>query len=659
VIEREAVGPIGDARLRRLFDANVVGIVLASNDGRIVVANDAFLATIGYTRAELDAGLIDWRRLTPPEWQPHDERALAELAAHGAFLQFEKEYVRKDGSRVPISVGGARINATDDEQICYVVDLSALRRTEAALRESESRYRILAEGMPQIVMMADERRGLVYANRRYEEYTGIPSDELAARWREAIYADDIPAIERARATGDSYEVEYRLRRSDGAFRWHVARCMRVPGDEQGARWLATAMDIDDRKRAEDTLRFIERAGWRLSQSLDLTTTLDTVLDLVVPEFGDWASISIRGDDGEITTIAARHRDPAMDELLAQIRGVDYFNEGHRRGTAAAYRTGEPQLLAQITPADVRAAIREPYVAILEELGFGSLVTVPITAGEEIIGTLGIRSADGRRTYSTDDFAPLQELAWRAGFAITNARRYEREHRVANVLQEAALPRTLPEVAGFRFDAYYQAGRTEALIGGDWFDAHVIAGGRIVISVGDVAGSGLDAAVLMGNVRQVLRAAAHLTADPSMMLEIADRTLRSEHAHVFVTAFVGVIDPHHMHMVYSSAGHWPALLRTAGGAITEVAASGLPLGARNLAAADRRAIALPPGSCLALYTDGLVEWARDVMGGVDALHRSFAAVAAHDDEHPARTLVERVLDGATARDDVAVLTVTVE
>jgi serine phosphatase RsbU (regulator of sigma subunit) len=115
----------------------------------------------------------------------------------------------------------------------------------------------------------------------------------------------------------------------------------------------------------------------------------------------------------------------------------------------------------------------------------------------------------------------------------------------------------------------------------------------------------------------------------------------------------------MHMVYSSAGHWPALLRTAGGAITEVAASGLPLGARNLAAADRRAIALPPGSCLALYTDGLVEWARDVMGGVDALHRSFAAVAAHDDEHPARTLVERVLDGATARDDVAVLTVTVE
>jgi PAS domain S-box-containing protein len=658
VLERDPASGVGDARLRRLFDANVVGIVISTNDGRILEANDAFLAMLGFTRAELAAGLIDWRALTPPEWLPIDERAIGELERHGVFMQYEKEYLRKDGTRVPISVGGARVADTDDEQICYIVDLSEIRLTENALRESESRYRILAEGMPQIVMMSDERRGLIFANQRYEEYTGIPASEFGTRWREAIHPDDLDAVARARATGESYEIEYRLRGKDGGYRWYVARCTRVATEEIGARWLATAMDIDDRKRAEDALRFIERASWRLSQSLDLATTLDTVLDLVVPEYGDWASISIRGDDGEIRTIAARHRDPAMADRLARIRGVDYFNETHSRGTAAAYRTGEPQLVAQITPADVRAAIKEPYVAVLEELGFGSLITLPIAAGTGIIGTLGIRSANGRRTYSTDDFAPLQELAWRAGFAITNARQYEREHRVASVLQSAALPRTLPQVDGFRFDAYYQAGRTEALIGGDWFDAHVIAGGRIVISVGDVAGNGLDAAVLMGNVRHVLRAAAHLTADPAMMLEIADRTLTSEHANAMVTAFVGVIDPQHRHMLYASAGHWPGLLRDAGGAIAQLAATGLPLGCRSLADGERRAVALGPGSCLLLYTDGLVEWSRDALAGEALLQQCFAEAATGNDDHPAKALVERVLAGATARDDVAVLTVTV-
>jgi serine phosphatase RsbU (regulator of sigma subunit) len=187
---------------------------------------------------------------------------------------------------------------------------------------------------------------------------------------------------------------------------------------------------------------------------------------------------------------------------------------------------------------------------------------------------------------------------------------------------------------------------------------VIAGGRIVISVGDVAGNGLDAAVLMGNVRHVLRAAAHLTADPAMMLEIADRTLTSERAPAMVTAFVGVIDPNHRQMLYASAGHWPGLLRDAGGTITQLAAPGLPLGCRSLADGERRAVALAPGTCLLLYTDGLVEWSRDALAGESLLRQCFAEAATGTDDHPAKALVERVLGGATARDDVAVLTVTV-
>ena len=197
--------PLSDARLRQLFDANVIGIVITDNRGAFIEANDAFLRMIGYTRAELDAGTFDWRTLTPPEWLPLDERAIGELATTGAFTQFEKEYIRKDGSRVAITLGGARIDGTADQQICYIVDISAIRQAEAALHESEAlqydamqrlqeselRYRILAEAMPQLVMVSDGERQIRYVNRYYEEYTGIPSAEIVDRWSEAIHPDDL------------------------------------------------------------------------------------------------------------------------------------------------------------------------------------------------------------------------------------------------------------------------------------------------------------------------------------------------------------------------------------------------------------------------------------------------------------------------------------
>ncbi len=245
------------------------------------------------------------------------------------------------------------------------------------------------------------------------------------------------------------------------------------------------------------------------------------------------------------------------------------------------------------------------------------------------------------------------------FAIANAQQYEREHRVANSLQEAALPSALPLVPGFTFDAYYRAGRQEAAIGGDWYDALVMPDGKLVISVGDVAGSGLAAAVLMGNLRQVIRAAAHVSTDPTTILDVADRTLRSEHDGTMVTAFVGVIDPAAGSMTYASAGHVPALLRLADGAVVELEAPGLPMGCRHLAAGANRSRILPPGSALLLYTDGLVEWSRDLIAGEAMLRRSLADVDLRGELHPARSLVEHVLPASGPRDDVAALVVRMD
>ena len=175
--------------------------------------------------------------------------------------------------------------------------------------------------------------------------------------------------------------------------------------------------------------------------------------------------------------------------------------------------------------------------------------------------------------------PLFEaLTRRAAISIENARLYEREREIATEFQRAALPISLPHVAGARFDSIYVPASNRELLGGDWYDALRLSDGRIVVSIGDVAGSGLGAAVIMASMRQVIRGVAQVYADPIAMLDAADRTLKTEHPDTFVTAFVGVFDPI-PRADHASAGHPPPLLREADGTVTALGTGALPLGLR--------------------------------------------------------------------------------
>ena len=124
-----------EARSRRLADSNLIGIMFADFAGHILDANDAFLRMVGYTREELLSGVVRWHEMTPPEWRAADERAIAELKARGECAPFEKEYLRKDGSRVPILVGIAIVEGTPDAGVCFVLDMTGLKRAERTMRE--------------------------------------------------------------------------------------------------------------------------------------------------------------------------------------------------------------------------------------------------------------------------------------------------------------------------------------------------------------------------------------------------------------------------------------------------------------------------------------------------------------------------------------------
>jgi PAS domain S-box-containing protein len=130
-----------EAMIRRLVEANIIGIFVWDAEGRILQANDAFLRLIQYDRDDLVAGRVRWTELTPPEWRDDTARRVVEVMSAGTVQPREKEYFRKDGSRVPVLVGGAAVGEEPAQAIAFVLDLTARKRAEAEARESERRYR--------------------------------------------------------------------------------------------------------------------------------------------------------------------------------------------------------------------------------------------------------------------------------------------------------------------------------------------------------------------------------------------------------------------------------------------------------------------------------------------------------------------------------------
>jgi PAS domain S-box-containing protein len=163
-----------EAKIRRLVEANVVGIIMWSLEGRITEANEAFLRMVQYNREEVASGLVRWTDLTPAEWHDRDEQAIKGLKTTGTFQPLEKEYFRKDGSRVPVLVGGASFEASGNEGVAFVLDLSEQKR-------SEESYRIVVETASDAVITVDESGLILFTNPATKRIFGYDSAELIGR----------------------------------------------------------------------------------------------------------------------------------------------------------------------------------------------------------------------------------------------------------------------------------------------------------------------------------------------------------------------------------------------------------------------------------------------------------------------------------------------
>jgi len=170
-----------EAKLRRLVEANVVGIVTWHLEGAISGANEAFLRMVQYDREDLASGYLRWTDVTPAEWRGHDEAAIADLKATGIFQPYEKEYFRKDGSRVPVLLGGTLLEGDGNEGISFVLDLSEQKQQESARVYSEEKYRLLVETASDAIVSIDQKGLIVFANPAIATVFGYLPGEITGK----------------------------------------------------------------------------------------------------------------------------------------------------------------------------------------------------------------------------------------------------------------------------------------------------------------------------------------------------------------------------------------------------------------------------------------------------------------------------------------------
>ncbi len=568
------------------------------------------------------------------------------------------------GGRYSVGWYAARV----EELVCAVVLLAVFlvkiddlmlrlavrsRSTAEALEVGEARYASLANVVPQLIWTANPEGDIEYVNDRWVAYTG--NDVNATRdggWRQAVQPDQEAAVlERWRAsleTGDPFAAELRLREGKTArYRWYLVNAVPVRGRRgEILAWIGTCTDVDAQKRLEERDAFLARAGERLGASLDVTATVAAIRSSLIPVLAERTWVALLDEDGRYVVAGMGSTDLKEELDTRRWIGVPFQPVLHD-AVARVVAGGEPLVL------DAPDRFPDPW---LRELPAGAAMIAPLVSGDVVIGALALGRSNAR-AYDAEDVGLVRELARRAALSLDHARLYERERTTADALQRAMLPAQLPQLPDISFSASYSAASESQRVGGDFYDAFELPDGRVALTIGDVTGHGLEAAVIMGEIRQGLRAASFESAEPAAILDRANRLFVASGRSVFVTAIFGILDPATGRFVYATAGH-PSPLVAVNGTVLRLSASGLPIGLRDDEGVDF-ALQLHAPVTIVLFTDGLIEFGRDIEAGERRIEEAVRTLAGEPIDHLAGALMKAVLGEDEPTDDVAILTLTVD
>ncbi|CAN5794169.1 hypothetical protein BH18ACT6_BH18ACT6_02110 [soil metagenome] len=484
-------------------------------------------------------------------------------------------------------------------------------RAEIALNASEQRLRLAIGAADMYTWEIDPALGSFQAGENAPRQMSIPlPGSLEEAWG-AVHPDDLDtlrtAFEEAIASTGEFQCEYRLKTPPGVSEvWAFSAGKAIPSvGLTPLRVVGITQNITTRKRAEETLR-----------------------------------------QQQATESEARRRAELLAEVSSELESVDGFNAKARR-------------LVELLVPDLAsfASVRMPdQAADVASFGQGeNLIQLPLTVGLNLTGTLTL-GFDRDRVISSAELLLAREVAERSSLLLSNARFQEEEHRIARRLQRTLLPEGVVQRSEVAIAARYEAGSHGLEVGGDWYDSFSLPDGRIGLAVGDVVGTGLDAAAAMGRIRTALAALATQTDSPGRLLTQLDEFVSGPNGVDFATACYAILDPASGLLRYASAAHPPILLlsRTGESKWLEDGRS-LPLGGGWEPERSESSLTLDPSSLLVFYSDGLIERRGESLNvGLDRLEQSVQS----NFDAPVEELCELLVSelGRSADDDTAVMCV---
>jgi phosphoserine phosphatase RsbU/P len=418
--------------------------------------------------------------------------------------------------------------------------------------------------------------------------------------------------------------------------WHrrVPACRHGILQVEGIKMTASESPDPAENRLRDIRSITDAELSRLGAQDFLAELLDRVRDILQADTA--AVLLLDHSSGQLIATAAA----GLEEEVRQ--GVRIpVGRGFAGRIAAEHR---PVILDHVD----HSTVLNP---ILLARGIRSMLGVPMAAGGRIIGVLHVGSLTPRQ-FTSEDAELLQLAADRSAVAVQAL--LARDDRIAvTALQRSLLPAALPAVPGAEIAARYVPG--SGVIGGDWYDVFVLPSGELGVVIGDVAGSGLPAAVIMGRMRSALRAYVLETRDPAEALDRLDRKMQHFEPGAMATVLYAVFDRALDHVHMSSAGHLPPVVASAGQP-AELAdlAPGLMIGVACGARRQVTTVKVPPGALLCFYTDGLVE--RRSCPLDDGLARLCQAVAAEPPDYACASVMGALVGREPVRDDIALLMV---
>ncbi|MGH6655611.1 MAG: SpoIIE family protein phosphatase [Actinocrinis sp.] len=543
-------------------------------------------------------------------------RAAAETGSSAGFLPVR----HADGRIFDVGFRADALRTPDgrDQVQVLAIDAGGLRRDGFA----HAVFQTLFDQVPIGIAVYDEQRRFMRVNRAFAEYDGLSAPEHVGRRIEEVLSgidDSVPLLQQhVLDTGEPVRDAFvkagavkagTTAAADAGDRrfWSMSHARLASADGQVLGLTGVIVDVTERQlafeRDEANRRraaVLSAVGDRVAAALDPQRAADELAQALVPAFCDSAAIYLLDSADDDRTNQAgmritasrgetvsRHDDPSGEFGTALLETLD-----------ASLATGHARVVRE---SDNRG------------------IVVPLVAHDALLGAVHFTRAARRERFTAADLETVDELAARAAISMDNARLYARERDTALLLQRSLLPERLPTVEGTRVAYRYRPGSVGAQVGGDWFDVIPLPSRRVAFVVGDVMGSGLRAAGIMGQFRTAARTLAQLDLTPAQVLRELDELARSMSESHLATCVYAIYNPVEGECVMASAGHPPPLLVGPGGGVDLVHLEpGAPLGVGGQRF-EEYAFAVDPASALALYTDGLVEARdRDIESGIDEL-----------------------------------------